>query len=75
MCRRWEDAWSVSTRFMGQNLVLLTFRLVLNKICRNAWALQRMASIKMITRSYSMYLSTGFLHESCEQIALLLINM
>lgn len=56
-------------------LVLLTFSLVLNSTCRKAWALQRMASIRMMTRSYSMYLSTGFLHESCQQMAQLLTNM
>lgn len=50
---------------IGYKWMLLTFRLVLNKTCLNACVLQRMASIRMITRSYSMYLSTGFLHDSC----------
>lgn len=39
---------------------LLTFRRVLNKMWRKACVLHKMASIRTITRSYSMYLSTGF---------------
>lgn len=45
-------------------LWLLTFKLVLNRICLKACVLHKMASIRMITGSYSMYLSTGFWQDS-----------
>ena len=49
-----------------KQLILLTFKLVLNKMCLNACVLHKMASIRMITGSYSMYLSTGFWQDSCK---------
>lgn len=47
--------------------VLLTLMSVLKRICLKAWILHKVASIRTITGSYSMYLSTGFLHELCRE--------
>lgn len=41
----------------------LTLIWVLNRMCLKAWILHKMASIRIMTGSYSMYLSTGFVQD------------